>query len=57
LAGGLGAAIGIDGLFGQNHNGGKAAAAFIGITGAFTAGGYFLGNAADRKTTTIEIVP
>jgi hypothetical protein len=57
LVGGTVAAIETDGLFGENHNGGKAAAAFIGITGVATAGGYLLGNAADRKTTTIEVVP
>lgn len=51
------AAIKIDGVFRANHNGGKAGAAFVGITGVGAASGYLLGNAADRRSTTIEIVP
>ena len=30
---------------------------FLGITGAATVGGFFLGRSADRKVTTIRIVP
>jgi len=33
------------------------AAAVIGVAAAGTAGGYAVGNAADRRSTTIEIVP
>jgi len=55
LASGIGAAIGIQGgLFGNNNPGGAAAAA-IGIPIAMTTAGYFLGNAADRKSVTIEV--
>jgi hypothetical protein len=54
---GLAAAVGIGGGLLGNENQGAAAAAVISITAAGTAGGYAVGNAADRRSTTIEIVP
>jgi hypothetical protein len=57
FAGGAGAAIGIQGgIFGNEHQG-AAVGALIGITAGGTVAGYFIGNSADRHTTTIEIVP
>lgn len=57
LAGGVAAAIGIQGgLFGNQHQG-AAAAACIGIAAAGTVGGYLAGNAADRQSTMIEVLP
>jgi hypothetical protein len=55
LVGGCAAAIGIQGgLFG-NQNQGQAAAAVIGIWAGGTAGGYLLGNAADRRNVTVIV--
>jgi hypothetical protein len=39
----------------SNH--GAAAAAFVGIASAGTAGGYFAGNALDKRWTVVEILP
>jgi len=55
--GGVAAAIGIRGGILNNKNSGEAGAAFAGILAGATAAGYLIGNAADRKSTTIEIVP
>jgi len=55
--GGAVAAIGVQGGILGNQNQGQAAATFLAITGAATAAGYFLGNSADRRVTTIEIAP
>jgi hypothetical protein len=41
---------------GGGHNA-RAAAAGAGIVGAFVASGYLIGNAADQRFTTIEIIP
>lgn len=57
LAGGIGAAIEIQGGLFNNHNPGGATAAFVGIPVALTTAGYFLGNAADRKSVTVEVLP
>ena len=55
-AGGVGVAIGVQGgLFSNEHNG-AAGAAFVGVMAGVTAAGYALGNAADRRTTTIQII-
>ncbi|HLK67187.1 MAG TPA: hypothetical protein VKU19_27320 [Bryobacteraceae bacterium] len=56
LVGGAVAAFEIGGIL-DNHNGGKAAAAFVGITAGATLAGYLVGNVADKRSTTIEIVP
>jgi len=55
VTGGALAAYGVNGLS-PNHAG-RAAGIFVGVAGGATAGGYLLGNAADRRSTTIEIVP
>jgi hypothetical protein len=57
LAGGIGAFIGIQGGLFNHQNEGAATAAFIGIPVALTTAGYFLGNAADRKSVTVEVLP
>jgi len=57
LAGGVGAAIGISGGILSNNNPAGATAALIGITAGVTTAGYLLGNAADRRSETIEILP
>lgn len=47
-------------LFGpcsQKYSVGIGAAAFVGLTAAGIAGGYFAGNAVDKRWTAIEIVP
>ena len=55
-AGGLGVAIKAQGgLFGDEH-GTAAGAGMIGVMAAVTAAGYAIGNARDRRTTTIRIV-
>jgi hypothetical protein len=41
-------------LFSDEHNT-AAGAAFVGVMAGVTAAGYALGNAADRRTTTIQI--
>jgi hypothetical protein len=56
FVGGALAAWGIQGgLFG-NKNQGAAGAAFFGIWGGATVGGYFVGNAADKHWTPVEII-
>ena len=42
---------------GQKNSLGAGVAAFVGITAAGVAGGYFAGNALDKRWTAIEIVP
>jgi hypothetical protein len=55
-AGGVGVALGVQGgLFSDSH-GRASGAAFVGVMAGVTAAGYALGNAADRRTTTIQIV-
>jgi hypothetical protein len=55
-AGGAGVALGVQGgLFSDEHNT-AAGAAFVGVMAGVTAAGYALGNVADRRTTTIQIV-
>ena len=55
-AGGLGVAIRVQGgLFGDEH-GTAAGAGMIGVMAGVTAAGYAVGNARDRRTTTIRIV-
>jgi len=55
--GGFVAAAAICGWGWDNSCGGGAAAAGIGIAAGSIAGGYFLGNAADRRSTMIVIDP
>ena len=40
-----------------NSHHGAGAAAFAGIAAAGVAGGYFAGNALDKRWTTVEIAP
>lgn len=57
FAGGLAAAIGIQGgILGNKHQGAAVGAAFA-ITAGGAVAGYLAGNAADRRSTTIEILP
>ncbi len=57
FAAGLGAAIEIQGgIFGNEHPG-AAGAALTGITAGGTVAGYLVGNRADRRSTTYEILP
>ena len=56
VAAAMGVAIGVQGgLFSNEHNG-AAGAAFVGVMAGVTAAGYALGNAADRRITTIQII-
>ncbi len=57
LVAGAAAAWGIQGGIFGNRNEGKSAAAFFGIWVGGTAGGYFAGNAADKRWTPVEITP
>jgi hypothetical protein len=55
-AGGLGVAIKVQGgLFGDEH-GTAAPASMVAVMAGVTAAGYAMGNARDRRTTTIRIV-
>ena len=55
-AGGVGVALGVQGgPFGDEH-GRVAGAALVGMMAGVTTAGYAMGNAADRRTTTIQIV-
>jgi hypothetical protein len=55
-AGGAGVALGVQGgIFSDEHNG-AAGAAFVGVMAGVTATGYVFGNAADRRTTKIQII-
>jgi hypothetical protein len=55
-AGGLGVAIKAQGgLFGNEHQT-AAPVGMVAVMAGVTAAGYALGNAADRRTTTIRIV-
>ena len=48
--------IGVQGgLFSEEHEA-AAGVAFVGVMAGVTAAGYALGNAADRRTTTIQII-
>jgi hypothetical protein len=57
LVGGAVCGILVNGGILSNDHEGAAAATFIGIWGAGTAGGYLIGNSADKRWTPIEIVP
>ena len=54
---GVVAAIGIDGGFFNDNHPKAAGTALLGITAAGTVGGYFIGNAADKHWTAVEILP
>ena len=56
---GLAAGLTLRGYTAAKTGGSDAAilTTFLGITGAATVGGFFLGRSADRKVTTIRIVP
>jgi hypothetical protein len=56
LVGGAGVAIGVQGGLFSDERGGAAGAAFVGVIAGVTAAGYLVGNAADRRTTTIQII-
>ncbi|MGD0774228.1 MAG: hypothetical protein ABSC05_15535 [Candidatus Solibacter sp.] len=55
-AGGMCIAAGVQGGLFNDQYSGAAGAAGIGVLAAVTAAGYAVGNAADRRTTTIQIV-
>jgi hypothetical protein len=56
FAGGVGAWLGIEGrLFGKHDA--AAGTALIGITTGGAVGGWFVGNAADKHWTAVEILP
>jgi len=55
-AGGAGVAVGVQGGLFSNEHGTAAPAAFVGVMAGVTTAGYLLGNAADRRTTTIQII-
>jgi hypothetical protein len=57
VAGLAGGGVAVLAIGGSAKNNNKAAAAGAGIVGAFVASGYLIGNAADRRSTTIEIIP
>ena len=57
IGSGLGVALAVQGgLFSIEH-GTAAPAAFVAVMSGVTATGYLLGNAADRTTTTVRIIP
>ena len=55
-AGGLGVAIRVQGGLFRDEHGAAAGAAMIGVIAGVTAAGYAVGNARDRRTTTIRII-
>ncbi len=57
FAGGVGAAIAIQGGIFGHENPGAANATLIGITAGGAFAGYLAGNRADRRSTTYEILP
>jgi len=57
FGGGLAAALGIQGGIFGNRNQGAALGALVAITAGGTIAGYAAGNAADRRSTTIEVLP
>jgi hypothetical protein len=57
LVAGLAGAGAVLAIGGSAKNNNKAAAAGAGIVGVFFASGYLVGNAYDRRSTTIEIIP
>ena len=57
FAGGVGAAIGIEGGIWGNKHDSAAGAAIVGITVAGAVGGFFVGNAVDKRWTPVEIEP
>jgi hypothetical protein len=56
-AGGVGVAFGVEGGPLSDRHGTAAGTAMIGVMAGVTAAGYAVGNAADRYTTTIQIIP
>jgi hypothetical protein len=55
-AGGMGLALGVQGgVLGDEH-GTASGTALVGMMAGLTTAGYAVGNAADRRTTTIRIV-
>ena len=57
VAGLVGGGVAVLAIGGSAKNNNKASAACAGIVGVFVASGYLIGNAADRRSTTIEIIP
>jgi hypothetical protein len=57
FAGGFGAAFGIEGGLLSNNHDAAAGTALIGITIGGAVVGYFVGNAADKHWTAVEILP
>lgn len=57
FAGGLGAAIGIQGGILSQERPGAAGAAWIGVTAGGAVAGYLVGSRSDRQSTTYEILP
>ncbi|MGD0869969.1 MAG: hypothetical protein ABSB88_10490 [Bryobacteraceae bacterium] len=57
FAGGFGAAFGIEGGLLSNNHDAAAGTALIGITIGGAVAGYFVGNAADKHWTAVEILP
>lgn len=55
-AGGMGLALGVQGGLFSDEHGTAAGTALVGMMAGLTTAGYALGNAADRRTTTIRIV-
>jgi len=55
-AGGVGAAISVQGGLFSDDRGAAAGVALVSVMAGVTAAGYAVGNAADRRTTTIQII-
>jgi hypothetical protein len=55
-AGGMGLALGVQGGLFSDEHGAAAGTALVGMMAGLTTAGYAVGNAADRRTTTIRIV-
>ncbi|MCX6627733.1 MAG: hypothetical protein NTW28_08905, partial [Candidatus Solibacter sp.] len=54
---GLGVAIGVQGGPFSDGRGTAGGAALVGVMAGVTTAGYAVGNAADRRTTTVRIIP
>ena len=55
-AGGVGVALGVQGGLFSDYHGAGAGVALVSVMAGVTVAGYAVGNAADRRTTTIQIV-
>ena len=55
-AGGVGVALGVQGGLFSDYHGAGAGVALVSVMAGVTAAGYAVGNAADRRTTTIQII-